>query len=49
MLEITKARERRTLVPDELLDAVVAHFDPVRVILFGSRGERRARTATSIC
>ena len=24
-------------VPQELLDAVVAHFDPIRVILFGSR------------
>jgi predicted nucleotidyltransferase len=34
---MTEIRERPELVPPELLDAVVAHFDPVRVILFGSR------------
>ena len=37
----TQRREPPARVPDELLRSVVAYFDPVRVILFGShaRGE----------
>jgi uncharacterized protein len=38
-----KTAERATgLVPSELLDAVVAHFHPVQVILFGSRARGEA-------
>jgi predicted nucleotidyltransferase len=36
------------LVPKELLDAVVAHFDPLRVILFGSRARGEAGVDSDI-
>jgi uncharacterized protein len=35
-------------VPIELLDAVVAHFDPVQVILFGSRARGEAGANSDI-
>jgi uncharacterized protein len=35
-------------VPNELLDAVVAHFDPVQVILFGSRARGEAGANSDI-
>jgi uncharacterized protein len=35
-------------VPGELLDAVVAHFDPLRVILFGSRARGEAGADSDI-
>jgi hypothetical protein len=38
------------LVPKALLDGVIRVFDPVQVILFGSRARGdAARTATSTC
>ena len=45
-----RLRSGRTeaLVPDELLDAVVAHFDPLRVILFGSRARGEAGADSDI-
>lgn len=36
------------LVPRALLDQVVAYFDPVEVILFGSRAQGRAREGSDI-
>ena len=41
MATLTRRQERAVPVPQELLRSVVAYFDPVRVILFGShaRGE----------
>jgi predicted nucleotidyltransferase len=48
MLESAKPQERTALVPDELLDAVVAHFDPVWVILFGSRARGEAGADSDI-
>jgi predicted nucleotidyltransferase len=44
MLGIARRHDRTALVPEELLEAVVAHFDPFQVILFGSqaRGEAGA-------
>jgi uncharacterized protein (DUF433 family) len=35
-------------VPNELLDAVVAHFDPLQVILFGSRARGEAGADSDI-
>lgn len=35
--DIRAAEAYAQAVPDALLDSVVAHFDPIRVILFGSR------------
>jgi predicted nucleotidyltransferase len=36
MVHVVSPLQREPIVPTELLDAVVAHFDPIRVILFGS-------------
>ncbi len=48
MLEIARRQEDTALVPKELLDAVVAHFDPLRVILFGSRARGEAGADSDI-
>ena len=42
LADVRAAETYAQAVPDALLDAVVAHFDPVRVILFGSRARGEA-------
>jgi uncharacterized protein (DUF433 family) len=40
--DVRAAEDYPRAVPAELLEAVVAHFDPFRVILFGSRARGEA-------
>jgi uncharacterized protein len=48
-LEDVRAAERYArAVPPALLDAVIAHFDPIRVILFGSRARGDAGADSDI-
>ena len=44
---VRAAKTYARAVPDALLDAVVAHFDPLKAA--AAPGARRARTATSTC
>ena len=46
--DIQAAEAYARAVPDALLDAVVAHFDPIRVILFGSRARGEASADSDI-
>jgi predicted nucleotidyltransferase len=48
MLKIARRQEGTAVVPKELLDAVVAHFDPLQVILFGSRARGEAGADSDI-
>ena len=48
MLEVERPHQPEGLVPAELLDAVVAHFEPIRVILFGSRARGEATEDSDI-
>ncbi len=46
--DVRAAQAYARAVPKELLDAVVAHFDPLQVILFGSRARGDAGTDSDI-
>ena len=46
--DIRAAEAYAQAVPDALLDAVVAHFDPLQVILFGSRARGEASADSDI-
>ena len=46
--DIQAAETYARAVPDALLDAVVAHFDPLQVILFGSRSRGEAHPDSDI-
>ena len=46
--DVRAARSWARAVPQALLDAVVAHFDPIRVILFGSRARGEAGADSDI-
>lgn len=48
MLKVGAAQPQNAGVPKELLDAGVAHFEPVRVILFGSQVWREAGADSDI-
>ena len=46
--DVRAAQNYARAVPGQLLDAVVAHFDPLRVILFGSRARGEAGADSDI-
>ncbi len=46
--DVQVAQAYARAVPEELLDAVVAHFDPLQVILFGSRARGEAGVDSDI-
>lgn len=48
LADVRAAETYARAVPDALLDAVVAHFDPIQVILFGSRARGEAGADSDI-